>query len=127
MSIAPNNYPAYGSAFRFASEVPLHARPNKSGSGTHQTTITAQGRIFDCRVEYTCKHTPSLDDYEIELGTTVEVYSVNLQWRKNGVNDPVTSAIDFNQRQACRHCDWILNEFEEVEDRIVQEIRDSLN
>jgi hypothetical protein len=120
----PNQYAAYGQGFQFA-DTPLHARRNKSGSATHKTTISDPGdcRTFECLVEYSCKHTPALDNYEIEVGCCIAVYSVTLHYRENGREGSVDDIVHFNERLAMRHCDFLLNEHGDIEDRIAEEIR----
>ena len=116
-------------ASAYSGLIPLHARHNKSGSGTHKTIISDVGECgpeMECLVEYTCKHTPALNDFEIEVGCCIAVYSVKLNWRENAKPNAVHSFVDFNERLAMRHCDYLLNEHVEIEDRIADEIRGQL-
>lgn len=127
--LPPDTYPAYVQGMYADPPVVRRVPTNKSHKGTFKTTISDVGEAgpeMECLVEYKANHCPAEQTLDIEVLSVIAVYSVKLNWRENCCQNAVHSFVDFNERLACRHCDYLLNEHVEIEDRVADEIRQSL-
>jgi hypothetical protein len=109
---------------------------NKSGKGTHLTTIRDQGEVgpsLECRIEYTAKHNLPLGSIEVELGRVIEVTEVTLfpvyyDERSTVLPHPCVEVPvpTFAEQWWIDTANVILTEHAAIEERIVQEIVDKL-
>jgi len=129
MSIADHNYQAYGPGFRYASEIPLHARRNKSGKGIHFSEIRDQGECgptLCCWIEYSVKHTPALNDMQVDLGRVLEVDEVYVTPVRYGDYSTILKHNDVTLPPGPHWVDTanvLLSEHTGIRERIEEEVR----
>jgi hypothetical protein len=131
MSLA-ENYNVYDANMPVFKNTPLHARRNKSGPGIHFTTIRDAGECgptLCCWIEYTSHHKPSQQHLEIELGRVLEVDEVFVTPVRYGERSVIRKHDDITLPTGPHWVDTanvILNECVGIQERIQDEIRDSL-
>lgn len=102
---------------------------NKSGKGTHLTTIRDQGECgpyLFCEVEYVAKHTPALNHIEVELGDVISVlraYVIPVRYAEHNVIEQHDEQDLRTGNQWIDTANVLLTEHVALAERIEDEIR----